>query len=284
MFFWVVNYFWNGFFLSNASCGIFGRARLFLPCGIMYMCILQSKKKRWTCKRWGGVIQPHIIERRNLSISCFFCHWFFGVFVSLLPLKKACRCVGADRGWGSTRPLLCLPPYGCHPLPAINQVRTKVNPHGHATPMESATPHWCATPMMCHPPLMCHSLPAHRGAWQWLAVVHGGREVLGLCGQVPFFSLRPHRLRHTTRTLFNTWIVEQVFSHICHWARLGSRILGQGGLDLKNWCFFPWQMVESFLDRAQLQTEMALWSHVCVSSLSSWCCEVHWPQRPLLCT
>ncbi len=64
------------------------------------------------------------------------------------------------------RPDLCFtPPHGCHPLLAINQVRTKVKP-----PMESTTPSMeSATPHDAPPPHWCANPPAHCGVWQWLA-------------------------------------------------------------------------------------------------------------------
>ena len=63
------------------------------------------------------------------------------------------------------------PLHRCHPLPAINQVRTKVNaPQGMCHPTDVPPP-WFATPLgaaplMCHPPLTCHLLggPAHSPA------------------------------------------------------------------------------------------------------------------------
>ncbi len=79
---------------------------------------------------------------------------------------------------GSTRPVLYPPPHGCHPPPAINQVRSKVNPpqgwvtsHGKChlptdvpppqkvtAPHDAPPPHWCATPhRKCHLPLTCHT-------------------------------------------------------------------------------------------------------------------------------
>ncbi len=81
-------------------------------------------------------------------------------------------------------------PHGCHPLPAINQVRTKVNPPGIYHPPWDVLPHemchpppltchphgmvppWCVTSLMIHhpptdmpPPLMCQP-PCCSGVWQ----------------------------------------------------------------------------------------------------------------------
>ena len=66
--------------------------------------------------------------------------------------------VGADCGSGLARPLVYRPPVDATPQLAVNQVRTKVNPQGCATPtLKCATP--TDTPSTDMPPSMMCPLP-----------------------------------------------------------------------------------------------------------------------------
>ncbi len=77
-----------------------------------------------------GIFAQHLSELHRPgenSLSSGFVY-----LVTSLPLKRARNSIGADRGSGLTR--LAFPPMDAPPLPAINQVRTKVNPHGKCHP------------------------------------------------------------------------------------------------------------------------------------------------------
>ena len=103
---------------------------------------------------------------------------FPGVMITSLPLKKTRSSIGADHGSGSTRPILNSPQWMPPLLPAINQIRTKVNPprdmpphpwkvlpHETCHPHDAPPPSDMATPMMDHPPLMCHLPMMHHPQW-----------------------------------------------------------------------------------------------------------------------
>ena len=79
-------------------------------------------------------------------------------FITSLPVQKS-----AKSKWFRLDETFALPaPQRCHPLLAINQVRTKVNP-----PMKCATPMKCTTlyEMCCSSHEMCHSLCRSASPW-----------------------------------------------------------------------------------------------------------------------
>ena len=77
------------------------------------------------------------LKLRTLPKTVSHCRLRSAFLFASLPLKKAQSSIGAERGPGLTRPLLSPPPMDT-PLPAITQLRTKVNP----------PPQWYATPSL----------------------------------------------------------------------------------------------------------------------------------------
>ena len=143
-----------------------------------------QKKKKCKLFRMAWNIEKYKFTLWELFVD----HWpqvfidgYFGVLsphalFTSLPLKKARSSVGADRGSGLMRPLVYPSPHGCHPPPAINQVRAKVKPsppQGYATPHEMCHPptdapfHWHTTPMKVLPPTDVPPPPPH-----WCATAH----------------------------------------------------------------------------------------------------------------
>ncbi len=116
----------------------------------------------------------------------------FWQIITSLPLKKVLSSIGEDRGSGLTDLCFTPPPWMPPPLPAFNQVRTKVKPPPpwkvpppHRSchppwkvpplpPMEVATPHEKHPPWkLPHPPCMEvappmeSATPPHCGVWWW---------------------------------------------------------------------------------------------------------------------
>ena len=147
--------------------------------------------------------------------------------ITSLPLKKAQSSIyWSSSDFASNRTFALVSPHGCHPLPAINQVRTKVNPPWKVpppwcatNPMESATPliavvygdggskvHWPLGPNLLLR-IKCHACSDHATGKWYSCFDHAMQAAPSTLTSVLVFAEMSPGKKRLARSIPNSFIV-----------------------------------------------------------------------------